>query len=119
MADQIKITGTIVALPEPQQVTEKMTKRLLVLKTDGQYPETIAVEFINDKIDLLANLRLGQSATAYVNIRGREWQSKYFVSLNGWKVEAGVGGEPAAQPRTAAQATAAPITSDDDNDLPF
>ena len=122
MADSIKVSGIIHALPEAVQVTEKMRKQNLVIRTEGQYPEVIAVEFLNDKIDLLHGLAEGQKVDVSVNVRGREWSGRYFVSLAGWKVEQ-VGGQ-AQQPQrqnnnTALRAQPTPEPIDDSNDLPF
>lgn len=125
MADAVKVSGTISHLSETQQITEKMAKRLVVLTTGGQYPEQIATEFINDKIDLTHDLAEGQNVTISVNIRGREWNGEYFVSLAGWKVEP-EGAAPAQQPAAqsanrnpALRATAAPVDDSDSSDLPF
>ena len=29
----------------------------------------------------------GQQVKVCFNVRGREWNEKYFVSLNGWRIE--------------------------------
>ncbi|UYZ60113.1 DUF3127 domain-containing protein [Hymenobacter latericus] len=116
MSDQVKITGTISHISDEQQITEKMRKKLVVITTEGTYPEVVAVEFINDKIDLTEGYKVGQTASAYVNIRGREWNGKYFVSLAGWKLEGAASqtGQRAgsAQPQRA-------VKQNDTNDLPF
>jgi single-strand DNA-binding protein len=117
MADQLKISGILHVIQDEQQVSEKLKKQVIVIKTDGQYPEYIPVEFVNDKIDLLANLRTGEQTTVYFNLRGREWQSKYFLNASGWKVEQAGAAAPVRP--AAPKPTAQPIASDDDNDLPF
>jgi hypothetical protein len=62
-----------------------------VILTDDKYPQTLAVDFINDRINMIANLGVGQVVEIDVNIQGREWTSpqgetKYFISLSGWRI---------------------------------
>lgn len=67
-------------------------KRELVVTTDEQYPQMIMIEFIQDKVDLLNNFKVGQDVKVSINLRGREWinpqgEAKYFNSIQGWRVE--------------------------------
>lgn len=121
MSDQLKISGVILKVEDAVQVTEKMSKRNLVLTVGDKYPETVAVEFVNDKADLLDGLAAGQDVVAYFNVRGREYNGRYYTNLSGWRVEA-AGAAPASQPANhnpALRAAAAPIASADDIELPF
>lgn len=69
-------------------------KREIVIKTDEQYPQTIAVEFGQGKCnDFIDKLVIGQDVTIGINLGGREWvnpqgQTKYFNSIKGWKITA-------------------------------
>jgi len=67
-------------------------KREVVVTTEEQYPQHILVEFVQDKCDLLNSYKPGQLVKISLNLRGREWvnpqgETKYFNSLNGWKIE--------------------------------
>ncbi len=67
-------------------------KREMVLITEEQYPQTVLIEFIQDKTDLLNNFQVGQDVKISINIRGREWvnpqgETKYFNSIQGWRIE--------------------------------
>ncbi len=129
------VTGTVKRILPVQIVSATFRKRELVVNTDEQYPQTVAIEFTQDKVDLLDRVREGESVTVSINIRGREWTSpqgdvRYFVSLQGWRVQAGQAGAGAAAPSAAAAATsmaAAPVPPAPaagfapvpDDDLPF
>lgn len=87
------ITGTVYEISLAEQVSDKLTKRELILEyaENPQYPEYIKFECINQKCDLLNNLREGQSVTIDFNLKGRPWTDKtgkksYFNSLQIWKV---------------------------------
>ena len=67
-------------------------KRDLVIVTEEQYPQTIIIQFTQQRCDLLDSLQLGQNVKVYINIRGREWTNpqgeiKYFNTIEGWKIE--------------------------------
>ena len=67
-------------------------KRDLVIVTEEQYPQTIIIQFTQQRCDLLNNLHVWQNVKVYINIRGREWTSpqgeiKYFNTIEGWKIE--------------------------------
>jgi len=89
MSDKIEIKGTVEAILEIQEFASGFKKQTLVLDTGGKYPQKVAIDFAKEKIELLACLCVGQAATVAVNIRGNEYNGKYYVSLAGWKVDAG------------------------------
>ena len=67
-------------------------KRDLVIVTDENYPQTIIIQFTQQRCDLLDSLQVGQVVKVYINIRGREWTNpqgeiKYFNTIEGWKIE--------------------------------
>ena len=134
------VTGRLHEIFDEQQVSEKFRKREFVLEVqDGQYPEHIKFQMVQDKTSLIDPFKMGDEVKVTFNLRGRGFnkngQMLYFTNLEAWKIEAagaanygGGGGQQAAAPRPAAQnqnptlraqPSAAPIASDDDNDLPF
>jgi hypothetical protein len=89
----MELTGKISALFDTKQIKSSFRKRELVLVTDERYPQKILVEFVQDKIDLLDDFHEGDEVRIAIDIRGREWTSprgetKYFVSIQGWRIEA-------------------------------
>jgi len=67
-------------------------KREIVITTDEQYPQTILIEFTQDKCDLLNSFTIGQPVKVAFNVRGREWvnpqgETKYFNQIQGWRIE--------------------------------
>lgn len=130
----MEILGKIKVLNPEQQVTPTFKKRDLVVATEEQYPQSILVEFIQDKTDLLNNFMVGDAVKISINLRGREWTSpqgeiKFFNSIHGWRIEKMTGQTAAPQ---AAQSNAAPpmpaantfaqatdLNDSDPDDLPF
>lgn len=84
MAQEIIITGTIKKIKELETFASDFRKQQIVVTTDEQYPQDLPIDFIKDKIAKLDNINLGDKVEVKVNLRGSEYQDKYYSSLNGW-----------------------------------
>jgi membrane carboxypeptidase/penicillin-binding protein len=76
-----------------QEVEEKGTfkSRNVVVTTEEQYPQHIAIQFVQDKCSILDSYAVGQSVEVSINLRGKEWINpegiaKYFNTIQGWKI---------------------------------
>ena len=102
-------------------------KREVVVTTEEQYPQHIMVEFVQDKTDLLNSYQVGQNVKVSINLRGREWvnpqgETKYFNSIQGWRIENVQDGAPGNMPPVAPAEAFQPandLNEDDHDDLPF
>lgn len=111
-----ELTGKIKLIQEPRTFDSGFTKReMVVIVEDGRYPQEINLEFVQDKVALLEALQPGQEVTVSFDIRGREYNGRYFNNLQGWKVVV-VGDELEAPPADSPY----PTPSDfGDDDIPF
>lgn len=84
-----EVTGKIILIGETETVGSAGTfkKRQLVVETDEQYKQQIPIDFVQDKTSVLDNYAIGQEVKVGINIRGNEYNGKYYVSLNGWKID--------------------------------
>lgn len=84
----MELRGTIKVIAEPVKVSDKFTKQQLVLTIDEdtKYPQDIAIEFVNDKLSLVAKQKVGDKVAVGVNLRGNEYNGKYYNNIVGWKV---------------------------------
>ena len=85
----MEITGKIKLIGETETVGSAGTfkKRLIVISTEEQYPQHVPVDFVQDKTSVLDKYQVGEEVKVSVNVRGNEYNGKYYVSLNGWKIE--------------------------------
>lgn len=85
----MEVLGKIIKIGETETVGSAGTfkKRLVVVETSEQYSQKIPVDFVQDKTSLLDNYSIGQEVKVSINIRGNEYQGKYYVSLDGWRIE--------------------------------
>ena len=82
-----ELTGKIKLIQEEQTFASGFNKREMVVTVDdGRYPQDINLEFVKDKISLLEGLQPGQEVTVTFDIRGREYNGRYYNNLQGWKV---------------------------------
>ena len=115
-----ELTGKIKLIQEPKTFDSGFTKREMVVTVeDGKYPQEINLEFVQDKAALLDNLQPGQEVTVTFDIRGREYNGRYFNNLQAWKVSAT--SDSAAYDQSYPEYNSAPPSQDGsfDDDIPF
>ena len=85
----LEVTGKLYRAFDTQQVSDSFKKRELVLLTDddGKYPQYVKFELTQDKCNDLDMFKEGQTITVSFNLRGREWQGKYFTNLQAWRIQ--------------------------------
>jgi hypothetical protein len=83
------ITGTVHHIGQTEVISDKFSKRLLVVATEDKFNNLAPIEFTKEKTGLLDGLRIGQSVSVEVNVGGREYSGKYYPSITGWKLTAG------------------------------
>lgn len=116
-------TGKLHRIFDEQQIKETFRKREFVVeKSDGQYPNFIKFELIQDRCSLLDSYNEGDEVTVSFDLRGREWQDKYFTNLHAWRIQPAQGGQapppPASDPFPSEEP---PVFASDKSkdDLPF
>lgn len=93
----------ITALPERSGTSARGTQWrsiTYVLETQEQYPKKLAFDVVNDRIEAL-NIQVGEILTVQFDINAREYNGKYFNSVNAWNVvrqQPAQGGVPPQQP---------------------
>ena len=117
---------------ETQSKTDSFQAREFVIKHDGNYPQFIKFQLTQDRCDLINNFKEGDTVKVSFDLRGREWNEKYFTNLNAWRIDAGAAQEQApeaAGPPTAFEpiketpgngsGQAEKLSAEDFEDLPF
>jgi len=125
----MEVSGKVKVVGAEQQVSPTFKKRELVVTTDEQYPQSIMIEFVQDKSDLLNNVSVGDAVKVSINLGGREWvnpqgETKYFNSIKGWRIEklqaeAPVAAQMPPVPAAEAFAPATDFKEEEHDDLPF
>jgi single-strand DNA-binding protein len=114
------LTGKVKLIQDAQTFGSGFTKREMVVTVeDGKYPQEINLEFVQDTVSLLDNVQVGQEVTVTFDIRGREYNGRYFNNLQGWKIQAGAAA-PAADDKPPVSDKDVPADFDEyEDDIPF
>jgi hypothetical protein len=103
-----EIEGRLHKKFETEKKTETFQAREFVLEIqDGNYSQYIKFQLVQDRCGLLDPFAEGTDVKVYFDLRGREWNGKYFTNLNAWRVD------------EKAEAAPAPTTEDPFADASF
>ena len=126
-----EVEGKLHKKYDTESKSEKFQAREFVIETEGQYPQYVKFQLVQDRCGAIDPLNEGEQIKVYFDLRGRQWQDKYFTNLNAWRVEkaatavaaappTAAGGDfPAAEPPFQNVSNGNDIVAEDLDDLPF
>jgi hypothetical protein len=84
-----ELNGKVIHLGTADQKSDKLTIREMVVETSRQYndrtyTEQIPVQFKNASIEKIEKVKLGDTVKVRFDIGGREYNGRYFCSINGF-----------------------------------
>lgn len=82
----MELTGKVIVIGQTETFKNDFTKKCIVIETKDRYPQKVQFEFFKDNIGHLHNLMIDDTVTVFFNVRGREYQGKYYTSLEGWRL---------------------------------
>lgn len=114
---------------ESKSTTFQAREFILEIKS-GNYSEYVKFQLVQDKCSLVDDYQEGDLIKVFFDLRGREWQGKYFTNLNAWRLAKVQGSESPSSGSAAVSgkstdgdfpsASDEPSFGDSDNDdLPF
>jgi len=84
---ELKINGTIKVIGELQTWDSGFSKVEFVITTKEEYPQDIKFEIVKEKADKFIEYnKVGDEVDVKFNVRGNEYNSKYYVNLQAWYV---------------------------------
>ena len=86
MSQKLELTGTIKVIGETIEYDSGFTKREFVITTEDQYPQDVKFDVVKEKCTELNRFKVGQKVTVAFNIRGNEYNGKYYVNLQAWMI---------------------------------
>jgi len=82
------LTGNVKLILDTQTFDSGFTKREFVVTTEeDRYPQDIKLSFVKDKITQLDSIKAGQRVTVSFDLRGNEYNGRYFVDLTAWRIQ--------------------------------
>jgi single-strand DNA-binding protein len=83
-----EIEGKLVKIYDMEvKGTSSFRTREFVIETMETYPQFVKFQSVQDKCDLLNQFQEGETIKVSFDLRGRQWQDKYFTNLNAWRIE--------------------------------
>jgi hypothetical protein len=107
---ELTMKGAIKLINPIKVISDKFSVREFVITTADKYPQEVIFQTVNDKMDIIAPYGQGQEVTVSFNVRGREYNGKYYNTLDAYKVQ----GEA-----TTAPSVLDSILNNEQDDLPF
>jgi hypothetical protein len=104
----MEITGKLIKKLDPVKGTSKAgkewQKQSFIFEQDDKFNTEICVNVFGDltqdiKLKLFKDLKIGEQYKVYINISSKEFNGKYYSSINGWNIS--------------------PIQENKETDLPF
>ena len=105
--------GKVVKVLEVESGTSKAGKEWkkqgFVINNDNEFnPEICFSVFGEDKLQMVSELKVGEEVTVHFNLSSREFNSKYYHSIDAWRIE-----------KVVSEQVAETVTDDLDDTLPF
>jgi len=120
-----EIEGKLHKKFETENKTATFQAREFVIEINtNNYMQYIKFQLTQDRCEMVDAYKEGDQIKVHFDLRGREWNEKYFTNLNAWKIEgaATASAEPAADPFTTEafpDSKDEPVFDDTPGDLPF
>ena len=127
-----KAEGKIEKIFDTESKSATFTAREFVIEVaDGQYPQMVKFQLVQDKCSLIDDYREGEQIEVDFDLRGREWNGKYFTNLQAWKITrageseggassgGGSSSSSSSAPEKAPAASSSAASDDFDDDIPF
>lgn len=85
MSYQVK--GIVHKIFPTESKTDTFQAREFVIKTQEQYPQFIKFQLVQERCQAVDPYNEGDEINVHFDLRGREWNDKYFTNLNAWRIE--------------------------------
>jgi hypothetical protein len=88
----MELKGKVIAKTPMETGTSSSGKEwhkltIAIEEQSGQYPKKQAIVFMNDKAKEADVIQIGADLTVQINIESREYNSKWYTDVKGWKFE--------------------------------
>ncbi|MBK8491571.1 MAG: DUF3127 domain-containing protein [Saprospirales bacterium] len=121
-----EVEGKLIKKYDTENKTGTFQAREFVIEvSSGNYPQAVKFQLVQDRCTLIDGYEEGEHIKVHFDLRGREWNGKYFTNLNAWRIEKPTASQSQEAPPPSAGASDFPTASDDPgdsgsfDDLPF
>lgn len=85
----MEITGKITKITEEMKVGKNQTDKqtVIVEELEGKYPNSIAIDFMGDKVMMSRNLHVGDEVNIKYNAKANEYNDKVYNNIRAWSLD--------------------------------
>ena len=119
-SQSFEIQGKIHKVFPSENKSGNFQAREFVIEVEsGQYSQLIKFQLTQDRCDLIDAYSEGEEIKVSFDLRGREWDGKYFINLNAWRLNRPSSTEKTDSPKPTVQDEVLSLPDGSFNDLPF
>jgi len=82
-----ELVGIIKVINDEQTFPSGFSKREFVVTSEEEYPQEIKFTLFKERAKLLDVMQVGERVKVSFGIRGNEYNERFYVDLNAFKVE--------------------------------
>jgi len=116
-----EIDGRLHKKFDTESKTQTFQAREFVIEVNqNNYLQYIKFQLTQDRCQLIDNFEEGDQLKVHFDLRGREWNGKFFTNLNAWKIDRGT--DESSIPSPPQEEGSFPSADSEpsfDDDLPF
>ena len=85
--ESFKIKGKLFKIyPTENKTGSFQTREFVITVDDRNYQQYIKFQLTQDRCGAVDAFKEGTEVEVHFDLRGREWQGKYFTNLNAWRI---------------------------------
>ncbi|MCO6462292.1 MAG: DUF3127 domain-containing protein [Saprospiraceae bacterium] len=111
-----EISGKLVKKYDTESKTATFQTREFVIVTEETYPQYIKFQLSQERVNLIEPFEENDVIRVSFDLRGREWQGKYFTNLNAFRIQGAGNDAPNVHPGNDIPFE---IDNQSETDLPF
>ena len=90
-----EVEGKLIKKYDTENKTDSFQAREFVIEVvSGAYPQMVKFQLVQDRCALIDGYEEGEMIKVHFDLRGREWNGKYFTNLNAWRIDRPASGAP-------------------------
>lgn len=83
-----EVEGKLIKKYDTENKTGSFQAREFVIEiSSGNYPQFVKFQLTQDRCTLIDAYQEGEMIKVSFDLRGREWNGKYFTNLNAWRLD--------------------------------
>ena len=85
---ELTMSGTLIHIGQPEKKSDKFTLQEIVVEEQANgYKNVVVLQLAQKQLEHASKLKIGGNVEVKANVKGREYNGKYFNSIEAWFVK--------------------------------